>query len=72
MGLGMPVTLTVSSHGPAPVDGDSWPLDGLVRHRMKGNELTDGDFNFTWYDGVQRVPAEVLALLGPEQKNADG
>ncbi len=72
MGLGMPVTLTVSSHGPAPVDGDSWPLDGLVRHRMKGNELTDGDFNFTWYDGVQRVPAEVLALLGPEQKNAEG
>jgi predicted dehydrogenase len=72
MGLDMPSTLTVSSHGPAPVDGDSWPLDGLVRHRMKGNELTDGDFDFTWYDGAQRVPAEVLALLGPEERNAEG
>lgn len=72
MGLGQPETLSVSSHGPAPVDGDSWPLDGLVRHRMKGNELTAGDFDFTWYDGSQRVPAEVLALLGPEEKNADG
>lgn len=72
MGLGQPTTLEVTSHGPAPVDGDSWPLDGLVHHRMKGNALTEGDFDFTWYDGVQRVPAEVIALLGPEEKNAEG
>lgn len=72
MGLGQPVTLEVTSRGPAPVDGDSWPLDGLVHHRMKGNELTDGDFDFTWYDGAQRPPAEVFALLGPEEKNAEG
>lgn len=72
MGLGMPETLSVTSLGPAPVDGDSWPLDGKVHHRMKGNALTDGDFDFTWYDGEQRLPAEVLALLGPEEKNAEG
>ena len=72
MGLGQPTTLEVTSHGPAPVDGDSWPLDGLVHHRMKGNAFTEGDFDFTWYDGVQRVPAEVIALLGSEEKNAEG
>ncbi|NLT72109.1 MAG: Gfo/Idh/MocA family oxidoreductase [Verrucomicrobiaceae bacterium] len=72
MGLGQPATLEVTSRGPAPVDGDSWPLDGLVHHRMQGNSLTDGDFDFTWYDGAQRPPAEVFALLGPEKKNAEG
>ncbi len=72
MGLGKPSTLEVTSHGPAPVDGDSWPLDGKVHHRVKGNSLTDGDFDFTWYDGTQRPPAEVFALLGPEEKNAEG
>ena len=72
MGLGKPTTLEVTSHGPAPVDGDSWPLDGRIHHRMKGNTLTDGDFDFTWYDGAQRPPAEVFALLGPEEKNAEG
>ncbi|MCB1203824.1 MAG: Gfo/Idh/MocA family oxidoreductase [Verrucomicrobiae bacterium] len=64
MGLGKPTTLTVSSLGPAPVDGDSWPLDGKVHHRMKGNALTDGDFDFTWYDGAQRPPAHVIAAVG--------
>lgn len=64
MGLAKPTTLTVTSLGPAPVDGDSWPLDGKVHHRMKGNELTDGDFDFTWYDGTQRPPAHVIAACG--------
>ncbi len=72
MGLGEPETLSVVSLGPAPVDGDSWPLDGKIHHRMKGNALTDGDFDFYWYDGVQRPPAEVLALLGPEEKDSEG
>lgn len=63
-GLNMPATLSVTSHGPAPVDADSWPLNAKVHHRMKGNELTDGDFDFTWYDGTQLPPAEVAAAVG--------
>ena len=64
MGLQQPTTLEVTSLGPAPVDGDSWPLDGKIHHRMKGNELTDGDFDFTWYDGTQRAPEHVIAAVG--------
>ncbi len=72
MGLDRPTTLTVTSLGPAPVDGDSWPLDGMIRHRLQGNTFTDGDIDFTWYDGAQRPPASALALLGPEEKDEQG
>ena len=64
MGLGQPETLSVTSHGPGPVDADSWPLNAKVHHRMKGNDLTEGDFDFIWYDGTQRPPAEVADLVG--------
>ncbi len=64
MGLGAPDTLSVVSHGPAPVDADSWPLNGLVQHRMKGTKESGGDFDFTWYDGNQKPGEEVAAALG--------
>ena len=64
MGLNKPVTLTVTSHGPGPVDGDSWPLNGKVEHLMKGNDQTDGDFIFTWYDGNQLPGEAVAAAVG--------
>ena len=64
MGLNKPVTLSVTSHGPGPVDEDSWPLDAKVHHRMKGNDLTNGDFDFTWYDGKQLPPAHVASAVG--------
>ncbi|MDF1659298.1 MAG: Gfo/Idh/MocA family oxidoreductase [Verrucomicrobiales bacterium] len=64
MGLNQPVTLSVTSHGPGPVDAHSWPLNAKVHHRMKGNKLTDGDFDFTWYDGTQLPPAEVATAVG--------
>lgn len=64
MGLGQPETLSVTSHGPGPVDADSWPLNAKVHHRLKGNAQTEGDFDFTWYDGEQRPPVELGALVG--------
>lgn len=64
MGLNQPRTLTVTSLGPAPVDADSWPLHAKVHHRMQGNEQTDGDFDFTWYDGSQRPPESLSELVG--------
>lgn len=59
-GLNQPVTLEVTSHGPGPVDQDSWPLNSKVHHKMKGNAQSNGDFDFTWYDGTQ-VPGEEVA-----------
>lgn len=64
MGLNNPVTLSVTSHGPAPIDDDSWPLNAKVHHRMKGNDQTTGDFDFTWYDGTQLPPEHVAKAVG--------
>lgn len=63
-GLNKPVTLSVTSHGPGPVDADSWPLNAKVHHRMRGNDLSDGDFDFTWYDGNQFPDETVFAAVG--------
>lgn len=64
MGLHQPRTLEVTSLGPAPVDADSWPLNAKVHHRMQGNEQTDGDFDFTWYDGTKLPPESLSELVG--------
>lgn len=66
-GLNMPVTLSVTSHGPGPVDAHSWPLNAKVHHRMKGNDLTAGDFDFTWYDGKQFPGEAVIAAVGSKE-----
>ncbi len=71
-GLNQPETLQVTSHGDGPVDADSWPLNGKVHHKMKGNELTDGNFDFTWYDGSQRPPKHVYDAVGGVSKNDKG
>ena len=65
MGLKQPETLEITSHGPGPhKDLKSWPTNSKIHYRMKGNDLTDGDFDFTWYDGSERFPKEVLDALG--------
>lgn len=72
-GLEAPVTLSVTSHGPGPVDAHSWPLNAKVHHRMKGNALSDGDFDFTWHDGTA-FPGEAVweAVGGRENVPASG
>ncbi len=63
-GLNAPAPLSVVSRGPAPVDAHSWPLNALVQYRMRGNELTEGDFDFVWYDGTQFPDEAVWAAVG--------
>jgi predicted dehydrogenase len=63
-GLGSPPPVSVRSVGPAPVDSDSWPLDGQIEYTMSGNALTLGDFPFTWYDGKNIPTDEVAAFVG--------
>ncbi len=70
MGLNNPVTLEVTSHGPGPhADLKSWPTNSRIHYRMKGNALTDGDFDFTWYDGTETFPEEVLSVVGGDPAN---
>ncbi len=67
-GLNQPTTLEVTSHGPGPVDADSWPLNSKVHYKMKGNAQSEGDFDFTWYDGTH-LPGEDVAKAVGEMKN---
>ncbi len=68
LGLDQPVPLAITSHGPGPVDTDSWPLNGRVVYHMQGTEYTDGDFEFTWYDGQARPDERIAKAVGGADK----
>jgi predicted dehydrogenase len=60
-GLGAPIS--VRSEGPAP-NRWNWANDSLVHYVFPGTRYTEGStLKFTWYDGAQKPPADVLALL---------
>lgn len=63
-GLNQPEVFEVTSHGAGPVDTDSWPLNSHVHWKLRGNQLTDGDFDAFWYDGEKFPSAEVIASVG--------
>jgi hypothetical protein len=62
--------LSVRSEGPAPTNGN-WAMDSKIHYVFAGTTYTAGPtLNVTWYDGDQKPPAEVLALLeGDERPN---
>lgn len=66
-GLNQPIPLSVKQLGEGPVDGDSWPLNAHVVYRMKGNELTNGDFDFVWYDGNKFPGEDVIKSVGVKE-----
>ena len=62
-GLGLGAPLTVRSEGPVPNQWN-WAIDSKIQYTVKGNKLTESDIlPVTWYDGAQKPPADVLALL---------
>ncbi|MFT5466137.1 MAG: putative dehydrogenase [Verrucomicrobiales bacterium] len=63
-GLKAPTAIGATQHGEGPVDGDSWPLNAHVAYRMKGNDMTEGDFDFVWYDGNKFPGEDVIASVG--------
>ena len=63
-GLNAPAPLSVKSVGPGPVDDVSWPLDGRIEYRMAGNDLSGGDFDYTWHDGTNKPSDELAELVG--------
>jgi predicted dehydrogenase len=55
--------LTVKSEGAAPNE-HSWATDALIRYVFPGTAYTEGKtINVTWYDGTQRPPLDVQALV---------
>lgn len=65
--------LTVRSEGSKP-NAWNWAIDSKIHYVFSGTEYThEKTLPVTWYDGAQRPPAEVLAILGgrtlPQQGN---
>jgi predicted dehydrogenase len=58
--LGLTAPLSITSHGPAPGDGN-WAVRGRYHYVYPGTEVTDGNtVDVWWYDGTERPPAEIL------------
>jgi predicted dehydrogenase len=56
--------ISVKSEGPVPT-ATNWANDAKVLYVFPGNKFTEGKtVNVTWYDGDQRPPAELGAMLG--------
>lgn len=63
--VGLTSPLTVRSDGPAP-NHHSWAINAIVHFVFPGTPFTEGKtVNVTWYDGDERPPREVQALIEP-------
>jgi predicted dehydrogenase len=70
LGLGAPIR--VRSEGAAP-NAWSWATDAVIHYEFPGTEYTEGKtVKVIWYDGDQRPPAEIQALLEGEALPGQG
>ncbi len=61
--LGLNSPLTVRAEGPAPNE-HSWAVNAIVKYVFPGTSYTDGKtVAVTWYDGDERPPKEIQALI---------
>ena len=62
--LDLAAPIAVKSAGLAPPNKENWAINGQVAYTFKGTKFTDADtVKVTWYDGDNKPPAEVVALL---------
>ena len=70
LALGAP--LSVRSEGPAATSWN-WAIDAIIHYEFPGTQYTEGPtVKLTWYDGDERPPQEVLALLGDQPRPDNG
>jgi hypothetical protein len=70
--LALTAPLSVRSEGAAP-NPWHWASNALIRYLFPGTPYTaDPTVKVTWYDGTQRPPREVQALLGDEKLPGQG
>ncbi len=63
--LALTAPLSIRSDGPAP-DGWNWSINARIRYVFPGTKFTaDKTVAVTWYDGDERPPAEIMALVRP-------
>lgn len=62
--LDIAAPISVKSTGLPPPNATNWAINGLVEYTFKGTKFTEGDtVKVTWYDGDNRPPAAVLAMI---------
>jgi len=61
--LALTAPISLRSDGPAP-DGWNWAINAKIRYVFPGTRFTaDRTVAVTWYDGDERPPAEIQALV---------
>ena len=70
--LGLTAPVSVRSEGPAP-NRQSWALNSVIHYVFPGTPMTEGKtVPVSWYDGDERPPQEVQALLGTRKMPGQG
>src|SRR4051794_9379782 len=69
--LALTAPTSVRSEGGAP-GVDSWGLDSRVRYTFPGTSYATDPLTLDWYDGDERPPAEVKALIGERPLHDQG
>jgi predicted dehydrogenase len=70
--LALTAPLTVRAEGPAPTE-HSWAVNAIVKYTFPGTPYSEGKtVNVTWYDGDERPPQEVQALIGDAKMPGQG
>ncbi len=70
--LRLTAPISVRSEGPAPTQ-HNWAINAVIRYVFPGTPFTEGKaINISWYDGDERPPKEVQALLGTRRMPGQG
>ena len=64
--LALTAPISVRSEGAAP-NTHSWATDAIVHYVYPGRQFTEGRMPVTWYDGIQRPPEDIQALVTESQ-----
>jgi len=70
--LKLTAPITVRSEGPTP-SKHSWAINTVIHYTFPGTAYSEGKtVNVTWYDGDERPPKEIQALVGPKKIPGQG
>ncbi len=70
--LELTAPVSVRSEGPAP-GKENWAINAVIHYVFPGTRFTAGKtVNVTWYDGDERPPREVQALIGSHKMPGQG
>lgn len=70
--LALTAPISVLSDGAAPANGN-WTVNTVIHYVFPGTRYTEGKtVNVTWYDGDERPPKDIQALVGPGRLPGQG